>query len=153
MLRLQGINKYYQVGSHRLHVLRDVDVEVGDGELVAIMGASGSGKSTLLNILGILDGYDSGEYWLDETLVQVAEAAEVVAEGELGAAVPSVVEPREVARLEIDVSQRLKRAHDRPPLSSPPNLWSRDISDNTRGPGGLFCIINPPRPDRRAKPG
>ncbi len=70
MLRLQGINKYYQVGSHRLHVLRDVDVEVGDGELVAIMGASGSGKSTLLNILGILDGYDSGEYWLDETLVR-----------------------------------------------------------------------------------
>jgi len=70
VLRLQGINKYYQVGSHRLHVLRDVDVEVGDGELVAIMGASGSGKSTLLNILGILDGYDSGEYWLDETLVR-----------------------------------------------------------------------------------
>ncbi len=70
MLRLQGINKYYQVGSHRLHVLRDVDVEVGDGELVAIMGASGSGKSTLLNILGILDGYDSGEYWLGDTLVR-----------------------------------------------------------------------------------
>lgn len=70
MLRLSSINKYYQVGSHRLHVLRDVDVEVADGELVAIMGASGSGKSTLLNILGILDGYDSGEYWLGDTLVR-----------------------------------------------------------------------------------
>ncbi|KAB2910895.1 MAG: ABC transporter ATP-binding protein [Kofleriaceae bacterium] len=70
MLRLKGINKYYQVGSHRLHVLRDVDAEVGDGELVAIMGASGSGKSTMLNILGILDGYDSGEYWLGDTLVR-----------------------------------------------------------------------------------
>jgi putative ABC transport system ATP-binding protein len=70
VLRLSGINKYYQVGSHRLHVLRDVDVEVADGEMVAIMGASGSGKSTLLNILGILDGYDSGEYWLGDTLVR-----------------------------------------------------------------------------------
>jgi putative ABC transport system ATP-binding protein len=70
VLRLKGINKYYQVGSHRLHVLRDVDAEVNDGELVAIMGASGSGKSTLLNILGILDGYDGGEYWLGDTLVR-----------------------------------------------------------------------------------
>ncbi len=70
VLRLNGINKYYQVGSHRLHVLRNVDAEIGDGELVAIMGASGSGKSTLLNILGILDGYDAGEYWLDDTLVR-----------------------------------------------------------------------------------
>ncbi len=70
MLRLASINKYYQVGSHRLHVLRDVDMEVADGELVAIMGASGSGKSTLLNILGILDGYDAGEYWLGDTLVR-----------------------------------------------------------------------------------
>ncbi|HET9624322.1 MAG TPA: ATP-binding cassette domain-containing protein, partial [Kofleriaceae bacterium] len=64
MLRLSRVNKYYHVGEHSLHVLRDIDFEVGDGEFVAIMGASGSGKSTLLNILGILDDYDSGEYWL-----------------------------------------------------------------------------------------
>jgi putative ABC transport system ATP-binding protein len=70
MLRLSKVNKYYQVGSHSLHVLRDVDFEVADGEFVAIMGASGSGKSTLLNILGILDDYDSGEYWLGETLIR-----------------------------------------------------------------------------------
>ncbi|MBE7452508.1 MAG: ABC transporter ATP-binding protein [Kofleriaceae bacterium] len=70
MLRLNAINKYYQVGSHRLHVLRDVDAEIEDGELVSIMGASGSGKSTLLNILGILDRYDGGEYWLGDTLVR-----------------------------------------------------------------------------------
>jgi putative ABC transport system ATP-binding protein len=70
VLRLSSINKYYQVGSHRLHVLRDVDMEVADGELVAIMGSSGSGKSTLLNILGILDAYDGGEYWLGDTLVR-----------------------------------------------------------------------------------
>ncbi|MBA3454297.1 MAG: ABC transporter ATP-binding protein [Deltaproteobacteria bacterium] len=69
MLRLSKVNKYYQVGTHSLHVLRDVDFEVTDGEFVAIMGASGSGKSTLLNILGILDDYDSGEYWLGETKI------------------------------------------------------------------------------------
>ncbi|MGE5180939.1 MAG: ABC transporter ATP-binding protein [Acidobacteriota bacterium] len=70
MLRLDKVNKYYRVGTHSLHVLRDVDFEVADGELVAIMGASGSGKSTLLNILGILDDYESGEYWLDDTLIR-----------------------------------------------------------------------------------
>ena len=70
MIRLQKINKYYRSGTRDLHVLRDVDLEIGPGELVSIMGSSGSGKSTLLNILGILDGYDSGEYFLDGTLIQ-----------------------------------------------------------------------------------
>ena len=70
MLRLSKVNKYYRVGTHSLHVLRDIDFEVDDGEFVAIMGASGSGKSTLLNILGILDDYDSGEYRLDNTLIR-----------------------------------------------------------------------------------
>ena len=70
MLRLRNINKYYQVGAHKLHVLRDVDIEVATGEHVSIMGASGSGKSTLLNILGILDAYDSGEYWLGSQLIK-----------------------------------------------------------------------------------
>jgi putative ABC transport system ATP-binding protein len=70
VLRLDKVNKYYRVGAHSLHVLRDVDFEVADGEFVAIMGASGSGKSTLLNILGILDDYDTGEYWLGDTLIR-----------------------------------------------------------------------------------
>jgi putative ABC transport system ATP-binding protein len=70
MLRLSKVNKYYRVGTHSLHVLRDIDVEVEDGEFVAIMGASGSGKSTLLNILGILDEYESGEYWLGDVLIR-----------------------------------------------------------------------------------
>ena len=64
MIRLENINKTYYNGSP-LHVLKGIDLEIGEGEMVSIMGASGSGKSTLLNILGILDDYDSGEYFLD----------------------------------------------------------------------------------------
>ena len=67
MLRLERINKSYSIGRTRLHVLRDVDMQVERGEFVSIMGSSGSGKSTLLNILGILDRYDSGDYFLDGT--------------------------------------------------------------------------------------
>ncbi|MGN6107680.1 MAG: ABC transporter ATP-binding protein [Kofleriaceae bacterium] len=70
MLRIEKVNKYYRVGAHSLHVLRDIELHVADGEFVSIMGASGSGKSTLLNILGILDDYDSGEYWLGDTLIR-----------------------------------------------------------------------------------
>jgi putative ABC transport system ATP-binding protein len=70
VLRLEKINKYYRVGQHRLHALCDVDLEIDRGELVSIMGASGSGKSTLLNILGILDAYESGEYWLGDQLIR-----------------------------------------------------------------------------------
>jgi len=70
VLRLAKVNKYYRVGTHSLHVLRDIELEVADGEFVAVMGASGSGKSTLLNILGILDDYDSGEYWLGDTIIR-----------------------------------------------------------------------------------
>ena len=64
MISLENINKTYYNGSP-LHVLKGIDLEIGEGEMVSIMGASGSGKSTLLNILGILDDYDSGEYFLD----------------------------------------------------------------------------------------
>lgn len=69
VIRLDGVNKTYQ-GAVPLHVLKGIDLEIRRGELVSIMGASGSGKSTLLNILGILDNYDSGEYFLDGTLIK-----------------------------------------------------------------------------------
>jgi putative ABC transport system ATP-binding protein len=70
MIELSGITKSYAIGSRKLPVLRDVSIQIGAGEFVAIMGASGSGKSTLLNILGILDDYDDGRYVLDGTLIR-----------------------------------------------------------------------------------
>lgn len=70
MIELTNINKSYQVGANELHVLKGIDLEIKEGELVSIMGSSGSGKSTLLNILGILDNYDEGNYYLDGTLIK-----------------------------------------------------------------------------------
>ena len=69
MIRLKDVNKTND-GAVPLHVLKGIDMTVERGELVSIMGASGSGKSTLLNILGILDNYDSGEYYLDGKLIK-----------------------------------------------------------------------------------
>ncbi len=69
MIRLEDINKTYHNGSP-LHVLKGINLEIERGELVSIMGASGSGKSTLLNILGILDDYDSGDYYLNDVLIK-----------------------------------------------------------------------------------
>ncbi|MEJ2112286.1 MAG: ABC transporter ATP-binding protein [Flavobacteriaceae bacterium] len=65
MIQIKDLHKSYQVGANKLHVLKGLNFNVEEGELVSIMGSSGSGKSTLLNILGMLDEADSGEYILD----------------------------------------------------------------------------------------
>ena len=57
------------MGHNKLHVLKGINLHIGAGEMVSIMGASGSGKSTMLNILGILDDYDTGAYKLNNTLM------------------------------------------------------------------------------------
>ena len=60
MIKLTNINKTYYTEATSLHVLKGIDLTIGKGEYVSVMGASGSGKSTLLNIIGILDNYDTG---------------------------------------------------------------------------------------------
>jgi lipoprotein-releasing system ATP-binding protein len=63
---VSALNKSYSVGAHQIHVLRDLDLEVSRGEMVAIIGASGVGKSTLLHLMGGLDRSDSGAIRVEE---------------------------------------------------------------------------------------
>ncbi|MGX9984993.1 ABC transporter ATP-binding protein [Chryseobacterium sp. POL2] len=65
MLKIEELNKSYDTGKSKLHVLKGINLNISEGEFVSIMGSSGSGKSTLLNIIGILDEADSGIYELD----------------------------------------------------------------------------------------
>ena len=70
MIQISNLHKSYVMGSNSLHVLKGLDLDIDEGEFVSIMGSSGSGKSTLLNILGILDDYDEGSYYLGGRLLQ-----------------------------------------------------------------------------------
>ena len=65
MIRIENINKFYKLGKGRFHALKDVSLEIGDGEFVSVEGRSGAGKTTLLHILGCLDSFDSGTYLLN----------------------------------------------------------------------------------------
>ena len=65
MIKLRNVEKFFQQGVSRTYVLRQIDLDVREGEFVSIMGPSGAGKSTLLAILGMFDTNWTGEYWLD----------------------------------------------------------------------------------------
>ena len=74
MIKLQNIEKFYNNKFIKTYVLRNVNLEIEEGEFVSVMGPSGSGKSTLLNIMGMLDAPSGGEYYfLDEPVHKMSE--------------------------------------------------------------------------------
>lgn len=78
MIKLQHIYKYYDSKFQRTFVLKDIDLEICEGEFVTVMGPSGAGKSTLLNIIGMLDEPNEGEYFfLDKAVNTINEKARV----------------------------------------------------------------------------
>ena len=82
-IELRGIDRVFHLGDSDVHALRDLNLSIGAGEYVAVMGPSGSGKSTLLNLLGLLDRPDTGHYLLegrDVTTLSADEQAKVRSE-------------------------------------------------------------------------
>ena len=74
LLQLNNIFKWVNSGGQRIFLLKDINLEVGEGEFISVMGPSGSGKSTLLNVIGMLDTFDEGEYnFLDESVHTLKE--------------------------------------------------------------------------------
>ncbi|WP_226000581.1 ABC transporter ATP-binding protein [Paenibacillus sp. BJ-4] len=65
VIQIENLKKVYQVGDQEIHALRDVKLDIADGDFVAIMGPSGSGKSTMMNVIGCLDLPTAGQFYLD----------------------------------------------------------------------------------------
>lgn len=66
IIEMKNINRYFGAGENRVHILKDISLNIEKGDFVAIIGQSGSGKSTLMNIIGCLDTATSGSYKIDE---------------------------------------------------------------------------------------
>ena len=124
MIEIQDMEKYYSIGDVKLHILKNINLTIRQGEFVAIMGRSGSGKSTLLHILGCLDIPTSGVYRLNNIEVSSLNDKELskVRCSQLGFVFQSfnllpqlnVMENVEVPLLYADVEQkeRRKRCHE-----------------------------------------
>ena len=74
---MEGINKFYQMGDERMHILKDIHLHMDKGEYLSVLGPSGSGKSTLMNIIGCLDTPTSGSYVLNGNLIEDMTEAEL----------------------------------------------------------------------------
>jgi len=124
MIEIQDMEKYYSIGDVKLHILKNINLTIRQGEFVAIMGRSGSGKSTLLHILGCLDIPTNGVYRLNNVEVSSLNDKELskVRCSQLGFVFQSfnllpqlnVMENVEVPLLYADVEQkeRRKRCHE-----------------------------------------
>jgi len=74
MIELQHISKWFNIGSRPNFILKDINLKIGEGEFISIMGPSGSGKSTLLNIIGMLDTPSEGSYkFMDQSIYDLKE--------------------------------------------------------------------------------
>jgi putative ABC transport system ATP-binding protein len=74
LLSIKNLYKWVNVGGQRVFLLKDINLDIAEGDFVSIMGPSGSGKSTLLNVMGMLDGFDEGEYhFLHESVHKLKE--------------------------------------------------------------------------------
>ena len=74
LIKMRGITKFYEAGIIKTFVLREIDLDVNEGEFVTIMGPSGAGKSTLLHILGLLDTPSAGQYlFMDRPVHRLTE--------------------------------------------------------------------------------
>lgn len=69
MIKLENVSKVYKTGDLEVMALSDVNLNIEDGQMLAIMGPSGSGKSTMLNILGLMDNVTSGDYYIDDVKI------------------------------------------------------------------------------------
>ena len=76
ILRLKNIEKYYSGSVDKLHIIRNLNLSVEEGEFISILGRSGSGKSTLLNVIGLLDKIDGGKIFIDGKEVDVLSDVE-----------------------------------------------------------------------------
>lgn len=74
ILELKNINKTYRGKTEDLHILKDLNLKVQEGEFISILGKSGSGKSTLLGIIGLLDNFDSGEIYINNNKIDKFES-------------------------------------------------------------------------------
>ncbi|MBC2855846.1 MAG: ABC transporter ATP-binding protein [Cetobacterium sp.] len=77
ILKLEKLNKKYKESVENLHIIRDLDLEIQEGEFISILGKSGSGKSTLLNLIGMLDKPDSGKIFIDGKEVEFLKDKEL----------------------------------------------------------------------------